>query len=544
VPPARVSVVIRRLLTRSVVRRGLAFSALVLIERLLTPAAARVFFLPGSLARFLLPFGLAGLFAARTFARLTLKVRTEAELFERITSAVLGADVLRASVMPNEDARAELGEAVYNAAQSISNDLPVLAADGCAAAVFAVAIVIEVPGRMAALVFLLMLVMAAALLVTRRYMHDALAVAWTAREDVIAAFVDALEGRVEVVASGRRGAFLGRMHECARAWATAGARLGGGELVASKLLYVAMAVVAAAGVAGAAARWRAAVGITAADVALLASMTPAFSGVAHGVLALTRARSWTDMVARAVALPPAMAGGGRAPPKLPCAIAFQRVCFRYEGALGEALRHVDFAWSPGEVLAFTGPNGSGKSTCLRLLLALARPDSGTVAVAGVPLDEIDADAWRRNVVFLPQRPYLPARCDVRTAIHFLAPLAADEQMRRALDRVGLLASLEGAGSDPLGVRVDALSVGERQRVALARVLCCEDASLVLLDEPDANLDRAGIAIVAGVLRELARERMVAFVAHSDELVDAASRVLVLDRGRLAHDGESPPLAAP
>jgi ABC-type multidrug transport system fused ATPase/permease subunit len=531
-------------LTRAVVRRGLAFSGLVLVERLLTPAATRVFFVPGPLGRFVLPFALAAVFAARTFARLTLKVRTEAELFERIASAVLGTDVLRASVLPNEDARAELGEAVYNAAQTVSNDLPVLAADACAAALFAVAIVIEVPGRMAALVFLLMLVVGAALLATRRYMHDALALAWTAREDVIAAFVDALEGRVEVVASGRRGALLARMHECARAWAASGARLGGGELVASKLLYVATAVTAAAGLAGAATRWRAAAGITAADVALLASMTPAFSGVAQGVLALTRARTWTEMVARAVALPPAMAGGRRDPPGLPCPITFQGVCFRYDGAPGEALRDVGFAWSPGEVLSITGPNGSGKSTCLRLLLALARPDSGTIAIGGVPLEEINADRWRRNAVFLPQRPYLPARSDVRTAIRFLAPQTTDEQMRRALDRVGLLASLERAGSDPLDARVDAMSVGERQRVALARVLCCEDASLVLLDEPDANLDRAGTAMVAGVLRELARERMVAFVAHSAELVEAADRALVLDRGRLARDDIRSPVPAP
>ena len=94
-----------------------------------------------------------------------------------------------------------------------------------------------------------------------------------------------------------------------------------------------------------------------------------------------------------------------------------------------------------------------------------------------------------------------------------------------------LAVLARKGSAPLDVRVDSLSIGERQRVALARLLC-RDASLFLLDEPDANLDRAGIVLVAELIRELAGRGMVAFAAHTPELLEIADRVVVLKDGRV------------
>ncbi len=197
----------------------------------------------------------------------------------------------------------------------------------------------------------------------------------------------------------------------------------------------------------------------------------------------------------------------------------------------EALSGADFAWNGRDVLALSGANGSGKSTCLRLLLALAPPAAGRVVVGGTPLADLDPDAWRARVAFLPQRPYLPPRSDVRRAVRWPLGEASDARILQALERVGLLPVLRRAGGDPLEVRVDSLSVGERQRVALARLLC-RDAALFLLDEPDANLDRAGIALVAELLRELAGGAMVAFAAHTPELLAVADRVVALEGGRV------------
>jgi ABC-type transport system involved in cytochrome bd biosynthesis fused ATPase/permease subunit len=158
------------------------------------------------------------------------------------------------------------------------------------------------------------------------------------------------------------------------------------------------------------------------------------------------------------------------------------------------------------------------------------------------LDELDADAWRRTVAFLPQRPYLPPRSDVRAAVRFLVPDAADDAILQALDRVGLLSLLGRGGGDPLAVRIGALSVGQRQREGVARLLC-QPASLLLLDEPDANLDRAGIATMARLVRELAEDKRVALVAHHGDLLEAADRILVLDEGRLTGDETRPARAA-
>jgi ABC-type transport system involved in cytochrome bd biosynthesis fused ATPase/permease subunit len=270
-----------------------------------------------------------------------------------------------------------------------------------------------------------------------------------------------------------------------------------------------------------------------ADVALFASATPAYAGVAQGLHGIARTEQWVGLVARVLrrAHPPGV--GGRPAPRPPVAIALERVSFRYEDAPNarDALAEVDLLWKGNGALGLAGSNGSGKSTFLRLLLSLATPTSGAVVINGVSLSDIDTDGWRHNVAFLPQRPYLPPRSSVRRAVRWLAPDVTDDRILHELDRVGLLASLGRSGSKPLEVRVDTLSAGERQRVALARALC-RDAPLLVLDEPDANLDRSGIAVVAGIVRDLARERMVVFAAHSPELLEAAGRIVHLERGRV------------
>ena len=171
---------------------------------------------------------------------------------------------------------------------------------------------------------------------------------------------------------------------------------------------------------------------------------------------------------------------------------------------------------------------------LRLLLALAVPHTGRVTIGGADLAELDADAWRHNVAFLPQRPYLPLGADLRSTVRLLVPAASDARIRESLELVGLMGPLQRVAPDPLSVRVHTLSVGQRQRVALARMLC-RDASLFVLDEPDANLDRAGIALVAGLVRTLSRTHKILIAAHTPELVALADRVIELHRGRIVRD---------
>jgi ABC-type multidrug transport system fused ATPase/permease subunit len=528
---------IRRLASPAVARRAAVISGLVLVERLAIPAAAWAVFHRPFVEQAALALGLGAVLSARTFAQHAFRARTEAELLGRVVASLVGGDVLRTNVLPDEDARAELAQAVYHATQGLAAEVPFLVADGAAAVLLGGAIALREPWPVAAVALAVTGLAAAGLLASRRALGNSIAVVWGAQQRVHDGLVDAIEGRLDVVAWGRRAAFLDDIRDRGLAWAAAGDRLAVEALVTNRLPVLAIGGLVAAGVALVGARWPHAVGTSAAEIALLASVSPAFAGLAQHAVALTRAKRWLGVVARALAEPRLSSGGAQGPPALPASIELHRVTFAYPGAASPALRDVSFAWDRG-VLAIAGANGSGKSTCLRVLLALARPQSGAVSIAGAPLDDLDADAWRGKVAFLPQRPYFPPRSDVRGALSFLVPDVSDGDYLAALGRVGLLPVLERAGKEPLAVRVDTLSVGGRQRVGLARILC-RKASLFVLDEPDANLDRAGIAFVADLIRELGRDAMVVVVAHSLELIEAADRVIHLDGGRVVRDETVP-----
>jgi ATP-binding cassette subfamily C protein CydD len=156
-----------------------------------------------------------------------------------------------------------------------------------------------------------------------------------------------------------------------------------------------------------------------------------------------------------------------------------------------------------------------------------------VRVGGVDVFSLDLRAWRRNVAFLPQRPYLGEETTtVRECMRLVVRDVPDDDMRESLARVALWEALaRTVADDPLSTCVRTLSAGQKQRLALARVLC-QKAPVVVLDEPDANLDRAGIELVAALVRELRGEHMVAIAAHTPELVAAADLRVTLADGRV------------
>ena len=507
-------------------------SVLVLAERLLTPAVAWVLFEAALTTKLAVTVLLSLAVTAQRLASKVFAAHTEADLTARSVGGLLAGDVLRPSVLSGEDAHIELGQGIHSSAEALSQTLPALAADTLASALFLVFIALTEPVRIVVVAFLSLLLGAAGLWWTRSRLQAAVILAWDLQRIAFDALVDALDGRLEVVGSGGSELFVAEASRRSRAWAVANVRVARSMVFSGRLL-----VIGIAGVVGvfitASLRLQGSIPVNLAALALFASVTPAFAGVAQGLHAAVHAERWLRVVGQVIQDARPVTAGKSHLSKTPSSVHFEIASFRYgESRDGlDVLSDVSFLCRRGELLALSGANGSGKSTCLRLLLGLARPRAGVITIDGVDLAHLDADAWRKQVAFLAQRPYLPPRSTVRAAIRFLAPDASDDQMTRAIDRVGLTAALGRGGVAPLDASVDSLSVGQRQRVALARMLC-RDASVFLLDEPEANLDRAGIELVAELARELSRDRIVICAVHTPELLALASQVVVLDAGRV------------
>ncbi|MBQ0893572.1 thiol reductant ABC exporter subunit CydD [Micromonospora sp. U56] len=231
------------------------------------------------------------------------------------------------------------------------------------------------------------------------------------------------------------------------------------------------------------------------------------------------------------AAPAAAAPGGEPAPDGRGEIRFTDVTVAYERTT--ALREVNLTIRPGERIAVIGPSGAGKSTLLGLLLGFVTPTSGRVTVNGVDLAEVDRDAWRRQVAWVPQRAHLFA-ASLADNIRLGAPDTPDAALATAVADAALqdvVADLPDGLATTLGERGHGLSSGQRQRVALARAFL-RDAPLVLLDEPTARLDSASEAVVLAATRRLVAGRTALLVAHRPALLADADRILRIEDGRV------------
>ena len=210
------------------------------------------------------------------------------------------------------------------------------------------------------------------------------------------------------------------------------------------------------------------------------------------------------------------------------------VSARWPGRDERAVRDVSLDLPPGRRVAVVGPSGSGKSTLAALLLRFLDPTAGSVRLDGVDVRSFAADDVRRVVGLCGQDAYL-FDSTVEANLRVARPTATTEDLRAALARVGLLGWLD-ALPDGLATRVgesgSLVSGGERQRIALARVLLA-DFPVVVLDEPAEHLDpEAAAALTADLLTVLAG-RTVVLVTHLPYGLDEVDEVLALDRAGAA-----------
>ncbi len=220
-------------------------------------------------------------------------------------------------------------------------------------------------------------------------------------------------------------------------------------------------------------------------------------------------------------------------------IRLESVDVIYPGGTSPVVVDVAFELNQGTVTALVGPSGAGKSTVLATLMSFVSPARGAISIrpsGGPPtwLADLDPAAWRMQVSYLPQAPYLGSGRLVDVA-RLGTPEASDTEVLQALATAGLdLASPSGLAALPEGLATVlgeggvGLSAGQQRRVALARILL-QDRPLVLLDEPTAALDaHSEDAVVAAVRALRSRGRTVLVVAHRPALAALADVVIRLD----------------
>jgi ATP-binding cassette subfamily B protein len=249
------------------------------------------------------------------------------------------------------------------------------------------------------------------------------------------------------------------------------------------------------------------------------------------------------------------------PPGVP-AVEFVGVEFRYPGAdevslaslesvakperagSGPVLHGIDFTVAPGRMLALVGPSGAGKTTIANLVARLYDPTAGAVRIGGIDVRELSLAAVRASVGVITQDAHM-FHDTIRANLRYARPEATDAELLdacRDAQIIDLVQSLPAGLDTVVGDRGHRLSGGEKQRLALARLLL-KGPSVVVLDEATAHLDSEAEAAVQRALARTLAGRTSIVIAHRLSTVRAADEILVLDAGRVVQRGRHDELLA-
>jgi ATP-binding cassette subfamily B protein len=236
------------------------------------------------------------------------------------------------------------------------------------------------------------------------------------------------------------------------------------------------------------------------------------------------------------------------PPRFQGDVRFASVTFRYPGRPAPVLDGFDLRIRAGTSLAIVGVNGAGKTTLVKVLAGLLDPEAGSV-LAGDSDIRTDRRGWQSQVAAIFQ-DFVRYPFSARDNVILGDPQPDDDAARRAIDRSmadHVVDNLEGGFDAQLGREFDGvdLSGGQWQRLALARALYAVErgASVLVLDEPTAQLDVRGEAALFDRFLELTRGVTTILISHRFSSVRHAQRIVVLDEGRVLEDGTHESLVA-
>jgi ABC-type multidrug transport system fused ATPase/permease subunit len=220
-------------------------------------------------------------------------------------------------------------------------------------------------------------------------------------------------------------------------------------------------------------------------------------------------------------------------------IRLSEVAFRYKAGCAAAVHGVSLAIPARTVTGFIGPNGSGKSTLVDMIAGLLTPESGTIEIDGVALDDANRSIWMSRIAYVPQNIYL---LDTSIALNIALGVPPDLIDRRRLVEAARLAQLDelvstlADGYDhKVGERGVSLSGGQRQRIGIARALYA-DASVLILDEATVALDGLTEHELLETLLKLRGRYTIIVIAHRLNMLRACDAIFQLEQGSVTMSG--------
>ena len=224
-------------------------------------------------------------------------------------------------------------------------------------------------------------------------------------------------------------------------------------------------------------------------------------------------------------------------------VEFKQVDYVYPDGR-QALMNIDLSLSKGEVVAFVGPTGAGKTSLAYMIPAFLRATEGEVLIDGIKVEDYTLDSLRREVTYVFQEHLLLAE-SIRDNIRFARPDATEAEILSALETAGCLEFVNRLpdGIDTvLGRSGDTLSVGQQQRLSIARGLV-RDSKILILDEPTAALDPQTENALVNTLHGASTDRIIVVIAHRLSTIRRADRIVFLEAGEIKDIGSHDALMA-